>query len=74
MRYITVFGKLNNKYLKSGKSVYWLTEDTQSHEWGFALLEKTWLGSYNLIRFSILDLMSEPGEFLKVRDELEGGK
>lgn len=74
MRYVTVFGKLHGKYLKSGKSIYWLTEDTHCHEWGFALLKKTWQGSYEIIRFSFLDSMSEPGEFIGIRDRLESKK
>ena len=70
MKYITIFGELKGKYIRSGKSVYWLTEEVAKNEWGFALLKKTSLGSYIMLRFKHLDLMSEPGEFFKVRETL----
>ena len=51
MKYITVKGIVKDKYIKSDNKVYWLTNPSNIFEEGFALLEKTWRGSYNLLNF-----------------------
>lgn len=51
MRYITILCDLCNDRAKVGNKTYWLTKDSKTCSKGFALLEKTWQGSYNLLRF-----------------------
>lgn len=51
MRYITILCDLCNDRAKVGNKTYWLTKDSKTYSKGFALLEKTWQGSYNLLRF-----------------------
>lgn len=51
MKYITILCELSNDRAKVGKKTYWLTKDSRINAKGFALLEKTWQGSYNLLRF-----------------------
>lgn len=51
MRYITIKGIIKNNYIKSDRDVYWLTKPSNIFSEGFALLEKTWQGSYNLLKF-----------------------
>ena len=51
MKYITIKGIIKNNYIKSDRDVYWLTKPSNIFNEGFALLEKTWQGSYNLLKF-----------------------
>lgn len=72
MKYITILCEMSNDRAKVGKSVYWLTKNTNIHGKGFALLEKTWQGSYNLIRFQDLDSMSLSSDFFEVGESERG--
>lgn len=72
MKYITILCEMSNDRAKIGKSVYWLTKNTNIHGKGFALLEKTWQGSYNLIRFHDLDSMSLSSDFFEVGESERG--
>lgn len=74
MNYITIFGKLNGEYIISNGKLYCLDKDYHKIAWGFAVLEKTYRGFYNFIKFKSLDFMSEPGEFIELRDKLMGKK
>lgn len=71
MKYITIFCKICNDRAKVGDSTYWLAKDSNIHAKGFALLEKTWQGSYNLLRFHEIELMTVLSENSLVGDELE---
>lgn len=57
MKYITILCDLSNDRAKVGNRTYWLTKDSKIYAKGFALLEKTWQGSYNLLRFRNLNSM-----------------
>ena len=72
MKYITILCEMSNDRAKVGKSVYWLTKNTNIHGKGFALLEKTWQGSYNLIRFHDLDSMNLSSDFFEVGESERG--
>lgn len=73
MKYITILCELSNDRAKVGKKTYWLTKDSHINAKGFALLEKTWQGSYNLLRFQDLESMETLDEISLVgeseRDE-----
>lgn len=72
MKYITILCEMSNDRAKVGKATYWLTKDTNIYGKGFALLEKTWQGSYNLIRFQDIDSMSVYDDFSSVGESLRG--
>lgn len=72
MKYITILCELSNDRAKVGKTTYWLTKNTNIHGKGFALLEKTWQGSYNLLRFQDLDSMSLSSDFSLVEESERG--
>ena len=57
MKYITILCELSNDRARVGKKTYLLTKDSHINAKGFALLEKTWQGSYNLLRFQDLESM-----------------
>ena len=72
MKYITILCRIDNDKARVGKRVYWLTKDSKINAKGFALLEKTWLGSYNLLRFRDLESMEPLDENFDDGDGLEG--
>lgn len=72
MRYITEFGQLKTNVFKGKHTTYWLARKSDFHCWGFALLEKNSYGFYNILNFRDIELMTEPGQFLEVRDSLVG--
>ena len=72
MKYITILCEMSNDRAKVGKTTYWLTKNTNIYGKGFALLEKTWQGSYNLIRFHDLDSMSLSSDFFEVGESERG--
>ena len=52
MVYKTIKGILNVDYIKDNKDVYWLSENSNvKNREVYALVEKTWQGSYRIIRF-----------------------
>ena len=71
-RYITEFGHLKPNVFKSEHERYWLAREVNTSCWGFAVLEKNPFGFYNIINFRDIELMTEPGQFLEVRDKLVG--
>lgn len=72
MKYITILCELSNDRAKVGKKTYWLTKDSHINAKGFALLEKTWQGSYNLVKFHDLDSMSLYSDFSLVEESERG--
>ena len=66
MKYITILCELCNDRARVGNRTYWLTKESKIYAKGFALLEKTWQGSYNLLRFRNLDSMSLSSDFSEV--------
>lgn len=68
MKYITILCELSNDRAKVGKKTYWLTKDSHINAKGFALLEKTWQGSYNLLRFQDLESMETLDEISLVEE------
>lgn len=62
MRYITILCDLCNDRAKVGNKTYWLTKNSETYGKGFALLEKTWQGSYHLLRFLKLKNIDNSGE------------
>lgn len=72
MKYITILCEMSNDRAKVGKKTYWLTKNTNIHGKGFALLEKTWQGSYKLLRFQDLDSMSLSSDFSLVEESKSG--
>lgn len=72
MKYITILCKMYGNQAQVGKQTYWLTKDTNIRGKGFAILEKTWQGSYNLIKFKDIEFMSVSDEILQVGDGLSG--
>lgn len=68
MKYITILCEMSNDRAKVGKTTYWLTKNTNIYGKGFALLEKTWQGSYNLVKFHDLDSMSLSSDFSLVEE------
>lgn len=72
MKYITILCELSNDRAKVGKKTYWLTKDSHINAKGFALLEKTWQGSYNLLRFQDLESMETLDEISLVEESERG--
>lgn len=72
MKYITILCELSNDRAKVGKKTYWLTKDSHINAKGFALLEKTWQGSYNLVKFHDLDSMDTLSEIFEVGESERG--
>lgn len=72
MKYITILCEMSNDRAKVGNRTYWMAKDTHIYAKGFALLEKTWQGSYNLIRFHDLDSMSLSSDFFEVEESERG--
>ena len=68
MKYITIKGIIKNNYIKSDRDVYWLTKPSNIFSEGFALLEKTWQGSYNLLKFLKIKQKSLSALFFGVSD------
>lgn len=48
--YITIYGKFMGKYIESKGGVYWLTEKMAHEGTGYALLKKTYKGTYEAIK------------------------
>lgn len=71
MKYITIKGIIKGNYIKSGRDVYWLTKPTNIFSEGFALLEKTWQGSYNLLKFLKIKQKSLSALFFGASDSKE---
>lgn len=72
MKYITILCELSNDRAKVGKKTYWLTKDSHINAKGFALLEKTWQGSYKLLRFQDLESMETLDEIFEVEESERG--
>lgn len=50
MIYKTVYGRFKGKYIESEEGVYWLTQPISHFGFGYAMLKKTYKGSYEAIR------------------------
>lgn len=50
MIYKTVYGEFKGKYIEAKGGVYWLTEPIIHRGMGYALLYKTYRGSYEVIK------------------------
>lgn len=50
MIYKTVYGEFKGKYIEAKGGVYWLTEPIIHRGMGYALLHKTYRGSYEVIK------------------------
>lgn len=72
MKYITILCELSNDRARVGKKTYQLTKDSHINAKGFALLEKTWQGSYNLLRFQDLESMETLDEISLVGESERG--
>lgn len=72
MKYITILCELSNDRARVGKKTYWLTKNSHINAKGFALLEKTWQGSYNLLRFQDLESMETLDEISLVGESERG--
>lgn len=69
MKYITILCDLCNDRAKVGKKTYWLTKEYNFFAKGFALLQKTWQGSYDLIKFRELNSMNVLADIIDDGDE-----
>lgn len=50
MIYKTVYGEFKGGYIDAGTSIYWVTETIVHKGFGYALLQKTYQGSYDIIK------------------------
>lgn len=72
MRYITVKGTIHGEYIKSEGDVYWLDKDSKIFGERYALLEKTWQGSYVLLRTLKIEQRDVQSENIEERDMVKG--
>lgn len=72
MRYITVKGTFHGEYIKSEGNVYWLDKDSKIFGERYALLEKTWQGSYVLLRTLKIEQRDVQSENIEERGMVKG--